>query len=298
MHKLRPRGEQGSILFEVLMSLAVGAVVLLGVGVYVSNLAGTTGKATALQVTDHAMNQALNDTSRTVGHAGRILVAGPNELVVEGDGDADGTAVRWVRNGENFYRQVWTGYLGNYNPAKNNWINVSAASGTAPAGAGTQSSDLRLKGVTVSEAFFYFDQKGKRIAVSAPLTGEATEQIARVQTNLNAEVDGVIVASTVATSVDTGHGGAADPDALTGAVICPAVSVELSGTNPVVNFSASSGASTYRITRNGSVVQTQGIAAGQSSASWKDAGVSIPNSNVYAYSVAAVAPDGTTSVGC
>lgn len=222
MRKLFTRkrlGDRGAGILETVLGLALASVVIGGgVVIYAkSSEASTTARIIEQQNTD--ITQTLDRVSQNIKVSNPILVAGPDELVIQSSEDDTTTvANRWLRDANAFYNQTWTGQASAYPFGAAGWISTAMSGGTAPNGDGKQGTTKVIDRLAVETpvvpVFRYFDEAGIEITVpAAGITAQdgATAKIRRVDVLVTAETaKGGIVQNRTSASPRNTSGGVSD----------------------------------------------------------------------------------------
>lgn len=302
LFKRKRLGDRGSGILETVAGLALGTMIIGGgAAIYVqSSQTAATAKVIESQNTD--ISQALDRLSQNIKVSNPILVAGPDELVIQSSEDDTTTvANRWVRNTDTLYRQVWSGQATAYPFGSSAWISTGMATGTAPNGDGKQDTSTVVERLTaetpVVPVFRYFDEAGTEIPVpAAGITAQNgdTAKIRRVDALVTADTarGGTVQNRISASPRNTTGGVSAAGDAV--APVCPAVTLQTSGGRPDVRWATITGSTTYHVYRNNALATTVTTAAGSTQGSWVDNTVSIAGDDAIVYKV--LAQDGAGNV--
>lgn len=298
----RHRGDRGSGLLETMAGLALATIIVGGGAVAYHKSTESAAYTAAIEEQNSDISQTLDRLSQNIKVSNPILVAGPDELVIQSSEDDTTTiATRWSRSTNDFYRQVWTGQTVAYPYGSGAWIPATMATGTAPNGSGQQNSMKVVDRLAVESpavpVFRYFDEAGAEIIVpAAGITAQNgdTSKIRRVDVLVTAETakGGVVQNRTSASPRNTSGVLNATGDVL--APVCPAVTLQTSGGRPDVRWSTVTGSTTYLIYRNNALANTVTTAPAATQGAWVDTTAVINGDDAIIYKV--LAQDGAGNV--
>lgn len=281
--RLIRRSDRGEGLAGVIIGLAVAAIII-SVPVTVAIVGSqNSAKTNQLQQQDAELTTVLNRAAQNIQVADQILYASGTELVTRGKAstlktnaageyviDASApegpeTITRWVLSNGTFYQQAWENPPATYT---HSWqaltASTKAANGQGPGI--VLAKDVKL---TAAGIFTYFDRDGGTVALEGGLVPAAKMgEINRVKINVEA---GVLEFGQVAneTYVTLRNAQAPSSDYVPAAV-CPAVTITATASGaPKLDWQAVTGATAYRIQRDG--VQVASLAA--SARTWTDTSV-------------------------
>jgi len=291
------KNDAGNTYIETMAAAAIGGIILGGAGFLYFNINNANIEATALQAKKSAISDTLNRTTQAIQVADPIILAKPDELVVERkDGSGAVVRTRWVKSGSTLYMQSWAGPTTGY-PSSGAWIDPTVASAPAPNGDGTQTSTVAVNNVTAS-IYTYLDKDAQPI----PLVSGVADplKVRRVDVNLQATAmpnNQGPVSNQTNVSVRNGDGGFSD--GTLAAPSCPPVTIDPASTTvPTLNWGTIAGVSTYQVLRNGATAATVNVPSSQPQGSWTEAQANITPGDTVNYQVIAKDSTGTSSVSC
>lgn len=295
-------GDRGSGILETVAGLALATMIIGGGVVIYAKSSESSAAAAVIEQQNSDISQTLDRLAQNVKVSNPILVAGPDELVIQSSEDDTTTiATRWTRSTNDFYRQTWSGQASAYPFGAGAWNSTSMLTGTAPNGDGKQDTSKVIERLAVENpvvpVFKYFDEAGTEITVPAEgITAQNgdTAKIRRVDVQVTAETakGGTVQNRTSASPRNTSGGVSAAGEAV--APVCPAVTLQTSGGRPDVRWATIPGATTYHVYRNNGLATTITTAAGSTQGSWVDNTAVIAGDDAIVYKV--LAQDGAGNV--
>lgn len=285
LKRLNRGRDKGESLIALLVGMVAGAIIL---GSIVTFWVGQSGSSATNVTHQKAQNTSLavaNRVSREIQIAQPIIFAGPSEIITQTT-DAAKKVVRTryaLTTAGVVTQQSWRNAPTAYNYASPGWSAVTAVS--------------VAKGVHTDVPLFkYFTTAGVEIT-TLPLTNETggTKPIARVDINIASDAGSGAVALTTSAALRNRLAEGDITDLV--APQCPPLSLSTPaiGANPILTWGNISGATAYRVIRDGTQLQRIAVTDKRSSFTYTDTAVTGATGRPVTYQVTAETPAGTSS---